>query len=210
MSTYKSSVDALATIAALAAPGTPPVIVQSKASVTGTQSITLDSAPTEGNLLVAMWWNPSVGTDGAGWTRVAATDTGIDFAHIVTKVAGAGESATQSPINSSPGGTGGIIMWELTGQAVSAPVAAATMGFASGTLQFQGPALPGVTDMIALHGSGGDNTYTSVSNAIQDQLVNSGGRKVYAGHSTFPVGAQIFGVVGGTNQLKCGVVLIKK
>lgn len=210
MTIYYSSVDALKAEGSVTGAGTPPTIVQSKASVAGGTGITLNIAPTNGNILVAMWWSPNVSVNGVGWTQVAQTDGGTDYARVVYKVAGPGELTTQSPWNGDAGITGGIVIWELSGQAVSAPIAAATMGNATTTVQFQGPPLPGVTNKLALHGIGGDNTYTTVQNAIQDQLINAGTRKVYAGHSTFPTAAQVFGVVAapGTNQLKCGVCLV--
>jgi len=100
-------------------PGTVPAIVQSAISNSGTASITLGAAPTNGNLLVCMFFNPSTPNVGTGWTQQFFNTTGTDYGVIATKVAGAGESATQTPIASSPGGTGLICMWELSGQAAS-------------------------------------------------------------------------------------------
>lgn len=81
--------------------GTPPAIVQSgfaagAANVTG---LTLGAAPTAGNLLVALMTNGSSGiTPTTGWNSMFISDpAGILFTHCLWKIAGAGESATQSP-----------------------------------------------------------------------------------------------------------------
>lgn len=58
--------------------------------------LTLPSAPTQGNVLVAFGWNSTAATYGAGWTPL---DTGVNgpFGGSCYKVAGASEPALQVP-----------------------------------------------------------------------------------------------------------------
>lgn len=84
--------------------GTPPAIVQSgfaaaAASLTG---LTLGAAPTNGNLLVAFVANgSSTITPSAGWNTAFTPDgAGVLWSHCLWKIAGAGESTTQSPAGS--------------------------------------------------------------------------------------------------------------
>lgn len=96
--------------------GTPPSIVQTQAvQGSGIISVTFGAAPTNGNLLVAFFFdtggNP---TAGSGWTALdLATSAALD-ASIFTKVAGASESTTQTP-SSSTGGQTSLIVWEISG-----------------------------------------------------------------------------------------------
>lgn len=83
---------------------TPPSIVQSgfAAGAGVLTGLTLGAAPTNGNLLVALVTNGSSGvTPSTGWnTAFLADPAGVLFSHCLWKIAGAGESATQSPAGS--------------------------------------------------------------------------------------------------------------
>lgn len=164
--------------------GTPPVFVQVAFSVGGGNSATFGVAPTNGNLLVAHCYNPASQTPAAGWTYQTSNTSGTDFGVILTKVAGAGESTTQTPL-SGVGATGGMVIWEVSGQAAAF--------FVNGQLQnnLVGPwnvpvLLPNLKDCIALVSIGvvSPQTIVSVRNlGTQDVLDNTGTRKLAAGHS---------------------------
>lgn len=96
--------------------GSPPVsIVQSDSislasSATG---ITLASAPTQGNLLLAAV-HPAktlAVAAGSGWTFLGTLGGTSNFINILAKIAGAGESATQTPTTSVE--KGNTFMWEF-------------------------------------------------------------------------------------------------
>lgn len=94
--------------------GTTPTIVQSGANAgsSGINSVTLGSAPTNGNMMVAFVDNQSSQTPGTGWVQLGQTlGSGIDFAFVAWKVAGASESATQTPVATAS--AGGIVIFEL-------------------------------------------------------------------------------------------------
>lgn len=115
--------------------GTTPAIVQNGAisGSSGIQSVTLGAAPTNGNMLIAFVDNASSLTAGTGWTVLGqAVGTGIDFAFVAWKVAGAGESTTQTPVSAAAAGA--IVIYELTNG---------------------GPTLPSVVSL-----SGASNSYT--------------------------------------------------
>jgi hypothetical protein len=89
--------------------------------------ITLDAAPTDGNLLVAIVFNATATTPpiaNGGWTSAEADSTLPDHS-VMYRFAGAGESATQNPTSSTDGGS--IIMYEISGAfGVIAPGATTT------------------------------------------------------------------------------------
>ena len=81
-----------------------PAIVQQKAA-TGSGSVTLAGAPTAGNLLVAFTSDGGTSESAAsGWTKIAFTVAANDGAGIYWKLAGAGESTTQTPTTATPAG----------------------------------------------------------------------------------------------------------
>lgn len=98
--------------------GTPPTIVQAQAAQgSNVISVTFGSAPTNGNLLVAFFFdtggNP---TAGSGWTALDLLTSAALDASIFIKTAGAGESTTQTP-SSSTGGSTALVVWEISGVA---------------------------------------------------------------------------------------------
>lgn len=94
-------------------PGTPPTIVQIAHDNSGAAPI-FAVAPTNGNLLVGMNFNPSSGSPGSGWTQQAFDSGGTDYGFICTKVCGPSESTTQNPVAGTPG-TGFTVIWEIAG-----------------------------------------------------------------------------------------------
>lgn len=165
--------------------GTPPTIVQSGVTNTASAgcSVTLGAAPTNGNLLVA-FTSASGAAPGTGWTSVASNSGGTAFGLIATKVAGAGESTTQTPCTST--GAAGVVMWELNGQNAS-PVVFAATSFATASAFAATAQAPGLTNVLALGALMGDGvaaTFGQMFNMTQDQLSNGGTRGVIGGHST--------------------------
>lgn len=96
-------------------PGTPPTIVQFKADNSGGTSVTLDAPPTNGNRIIAMHFNPTVNTLDAAYTSLLSNGSGTDYGTISYHDVGVAESATQTVLGSSPGGTGVIMLWEIAG-----------------------------------------------------------------------------------------------
>lgn len=190
-------------------PGTPPLIVQSAIDNSGTASITLGSAPTNGNVLVAMCFNPSTDVAGTGYSRQVDNGSGLDYGTIMTKVAGVSESATQSPLNSSPGGTGLIAMWELSGQAIAYFVTGASQNELATPFNASAQ-VPTVTNMITLMACACDNSETIVAayNFTQDQIVNTGNRRGVMGHAgpgIAGIGQLLTVFSGGTPSSKASI-----
>lgn len=193
-------------------PGTPPTIVQSKMAVANSASITLTSAPINGNLLVAMTFNPSNGTQGAGWTDVADNGSGTDFGLIAIKVAGAGESATQTPLNGA--GNGLIAMWEINGQAAP-PVVYALTQIEQAQLFAIPPFAPTFKNCLTLSCISlvsASNSLSKVFGMTQDNIISSGTvRQGVMGHNngSSPTGSPGATFTGsGTPGSKCGVIVI--
>lgn len=93
-----------------------------------TVSVTLGAAPAEGNLLVAMVSFPSGAETLAAtgtWTELTRVDP-ADKSALYWKVAGAGESATQSPALASDAKTWVCAMAEYSGCATTTPLEAET------------------------------------------------------------------------------------
>lgn len=166
--------------------GTPPDQVQVAFNVNGTKSVTM-TAPVNGNLLIAMAFNPTQDTAGAGWTKVAEVTTGTDFGIVLTKTAGAGESTTQSPLSTDPGSsTGCMVVWEYH-HASGTPkfVQGATQAEQTGSVNVIVP-LPNVKDCVGLAAVSAVSaiTITKVQNiGTQDVLDNSAARRLVAGHT---------------------------
>lgn len=192
-------------------PGTPPTIVQNGFS-TGSTGVTLGVAPTNGNLLVAIAKSSSAAV-GAGWTSESLNSGGLDFNQVFTKVAGAGESTTQSPLG---GGTtaNAISMWELNGQS-GTPVVFASATFTAATKYFTSDWRPGLTNVLALAAAQTDGTTPQTLNALknmtQDTLDNASVNvHQVAGHSngSTPV-AQLVGSFSGTTvAIRLGIILV--
>ena len=97
--------------------GGPVAIVQSKIGAFANigAGITLDAAPTAGNILVASVAN-STGTTspstGSGWSSLGGNGTLPDD-NLIWRVVGVGESATQNPTGTTDGGA--IAMFEISG-----------------------------------------------------------------------------------------------
>lgn len=98
--------------------GGTPTIVQT--AIDSTNTVTFAGAPTKGNLLVCVFshfsnaivpFNPVAGK---GWANYSQTDgSATDGFGFFYKIAQAGETAAQQPLNSSP--TGITAVWEING-----------------------------------------------------------------------------------------------
>ena len=92
---------------------TGPTIVQ-KAAISGLapiNSVTFGAAPTNGNMLIAFADNVGDYPHGAGWTILVQNNGGDDYATILYKIAGAGESVTQTYSNQVS--VGAAVVYEL-------------------------------------------------------------------------------------------------
>lgn len=194
--------------------GAPPTVVQFAFNVNGTKSVTFSLAPTNGNLLVAMSFNPSTSTGGAGWTKVVEVTTGTDFGDVWSKVAGGAESTTQSPLNADPGGgVGTIVCWELhhgTGTPVIA--AAATQAEQTGVTNTMVP-FPNVSDCIGLSAVSvvTATTIGTVRNVgTQDVKDNTSARRVVAGHTDLSKSpnAGILAALSGSGSSKGATAIV--
>jgi hypothetical protein len=166
-------------------PGSPPTFVQVAFSTNGGNSATFGAAPTNGNYLVAMIFNPTSPTAGAGWTQEAGDSSGTDYGYVLTKTAGAGESTTQSPITGN-GGTGAIVIWELHGQNGTTPFIYGASEIEQ-TAAFSVPVLvPNLSNCIGLAAVGvvPSPTISALYNVgVQDVLSNTNTRYLGAGHT---------------------------
>ena len=92
---------------------TNPSVVQSKV-VAGSSiaSVTMTTAPANGNLLIAFVGSTSALTANTGWVQLDYNTAGMDWGGIYYKVAGASESTTQQPITSG-GSPSEIAIYEV-------------------------------------------------------------------------------------------------
>lgn len=197
------------TIVAAAGAATPS-IVQVGHTQAGS-AITMGVAPTNGNTLIAMSFNPSSLTLASGWTSITNNSTGTDFGSVSIKTAGAGESTAQNPLSTSPG-TGTTIIWEIAGyhSVVASTIAAEQTGLSGATA-----ALPGISGCLYLGALGlvsTSNNINAILNVTQDVKDTTGTtRQMAAGHSDASKAlAQIFATFTGTGtpSFKAAGVLI--
>jgi hypothetical protein len=173
--------------------GSTPSIVQNAAEADSTSgSITLATAPTQNNLLIAFCSNAANVTAASGWAYVAIQGTGVgnggtiqgngtDFAAVLWKIAGASESATQTPITGT--GAGGIMMYEIATGAASMALCLDTSG-ASGTLTLE--ALRSSTGGLII-GALCNNSTTDLPTLVPgtaDTTANTASRSMAGFHAT--------------------------
>lgn len=167
--------------------GTPPAVVQraSAQSNSSDPSVTFGSAPTNGNLMVAMVFNSGSNPSAAsGWTAVQTNFVGNVGVSILTKTAGASESTTQTPTTGASGNTGKIV-WEVSG--VASTKFMLCFGESVGVPGVSLPTLPAGTDALFLGCIAGvGNTITEFYGAKNmTSLAVTGTPMVYAdGDST--------------------------
>lgn len=121
-------------------PGTPPLVVQVAHSSVSGNSATFPVPPTAGNLLVAFVSNPTAPNPAAGWAVTAENDNGTDYDTISIKIAGASESATQTPLLFSSTDVG-IVIYELA-------IPSGTPNFLFGNAGVRSVALPANTPVF--------------------------------------------------------------
>lgn len=192
--------------------GSPPTVVQFAWSGS-LDSVTFASAPTSGNMLVAMIWNTVGDTAGIGWTRLADNSSGLDYKTIMSKIMGSGETMTQTPLGVHGNG-GGVAVWELaapTGHIVN--VLAAQVGGESSNNSNISVLLPNMTDVLGLAATAWTTTISAAYNqGTSDVFNNTGNRKIAAGHIKPSQGAQAgvlaIGVAGGNNKASTALVVV--
>lgn len=194
--------------------GTPPTIVQSAHQNSGGSSVTMSGAPTNGNLLIAMSFNPGSNTAGAGWTQILNDGSGTDFGNIFTKTAGAGESTTQSPLSGADATSCCIIIWELSGAATGVLFTTSSGGEQTSKKAGFVPGLPLFTNTIFLGAIGMVSTSfnnTTQFAAISDAKDTSGThRQLSAGHATLAnssIGAIAQAFSGAADYKSAGCVV---
>lgn len=194
--------------------GTPPAIVQFAHSNTS-NSVVFGIAPTNGNLLVAICVDTGSGA-GAGWAAEDTDAGGANFGLIATKVAGAGESTTQTPMAAGSNNVMVICAWEITGQAGSSPVLFAnssTLGAAhTAYTQPAVASLANVLNLGAIQTEGTPQTLTGCYGMSQDVLNNAATFSHYvAGHSdagSASVAQLLTRMAGSTANTRQGIVQI--
>lgn len=165
-------------------PGTVPSVVQIAHSTSAVNGVVMGSAPTSGNLLVALCFNSASNVIGSGWTKYFENTTGTDWGTVAYKVAGASESTTQSPM-STTSTSAGCVIWEISGYSfglVSANSQTEQSGAAS-----QPVLLGNSKDCLGLSAvaivTGGGTISRGLNVGTQDVLDNTGNRHLLGGHT---------------------------
>lgn len=161
-----------------------PVIVQYAAAVgNGIESVTLGAAPTEGNLLIAVTINSNPGT-GTGWTRIAVPSgySGGNTIGLLIKLAGSGESATQTP-NIYSSTACGVAVFEISGANLDWFNAGTYQAFNAASTATSGFTSYGHVGALALFmcGANGAGTW-SFSNGTIDEQATMTGCSIAIGH----------------------------
>jgi hypothetical protein len=146
------------------------------------------SAPTNGNLLVAITFGSGGFSLGAGWTRLEYNTAGSYYCQVAYKIASS-ESTTQTPATAGGSTSFANGIWEVNGQngtigtAIKAVEARYT---ASNSLAAYTPMLPQIASTLFLAGisaSGAANAFTRTFGAVEDVNITGGsGLKPAYGH----------------------------
>jgi hypothetical protein len=164
--------------------GTVPTVVQVASSTSSSGSAAFAVAPTAGNLLVAMNFNPGSASAGTGWTQQVDNTSGTDYGLIFTKIAGAGESTTQTPVSGASAGA--TVIWEISGQAGSNYFQAGlSQAEQTGTTNLPIIAANAYNclSLAAVSVVPGGTIAEVISLGTQDVLANTGTRYLAAGHT---------------------------
>jgi hypothetical protein len=171
--------------------GTPPTVVQfDSASVNSTApSVTMGTAPVNGNLLVAfVFGSSSTPTANTGWTLQTAFSQGSGFwyFYMFTKVAGAGESTTQSPVTAGSSGYWTVGIYEIDGQNATTPVLLTASQYAANNVYATTPVFPGFENTLALFAGvpSTGQTYT-VTNVLGCAVVDANLTTAAGAHAAF-------------------------
>ena len=175
-----------------------PTVMQSGINTGNITGITLGSAPTQGNILVALVTHAANNiTPGSGWTALYNGNGAVDGVSCFTKTAGAGESATQN--SNSAISSGVIAMFEVQGglgivdtSATSHDVAITTTITQAITTNFTNEIL------LCLFTNNNTSGLTTPSNFTSDHTIASNGRSGICGHETMAsAGALTLGATAG-------------
>lgn len=166
--------------------GTPPSVVQFKSKQgNACNSLVMTGTPANGNLLVAICFNPTSDTAQAGWTRQVDISTGTDFGVILTKICGGAESTTQSPLTGAPT-VGATCIWELhhaSGTPVFAGGASQAEQTSSTSVLVAVGMVPDAIGLAAVSLVTGQTITNTRNIGTQDVLDNTADRRVVAGHT---------------------------
>ena len=195
--------------------GTPPTVVQSVAGNTGGATgggagLTLGSGPVSGNLLIAMTFNPTSDSVGAGWTQLVANGSGTDFGAIFYK-----RRRRRREYHTDPDHRQGTVnapaamaMWEINGQNADHRYGSCARLFwtveaeQTGQIFAQSLLLPSLKNCLFLGAIGLVSTSTNLVSSFgvtQDQILQTGtGRQIVAGHST--LGTEPMGQILATSE----------
>lgn len=193
--------------------GTVPTVVQVTSSTGGGNSAVFGGAPTQNNLLVAICFNPTSSTAGSGWTQQFLQGSGTDFGVVLTKTAGASESATQTPL-SGVSTTGSMVIYELHSSTHTTPTYAASAANAETLSQLSNSpvTLPNILNGIGICTLCSVTTgpASSFNVGTQDVNVTTTARPILSGHadlSSQPI-CGIFATYTGVGNSKTISVLI--
>lgn len=155
-----------------AAGGGVPTVVQVGGSGSGVAGVTLGAAPTSGNLLVGFCNGGNGGNAGTGYTLLPGANNQT-WASIYYKIAGAGESATQT-FSSNPTSNCGQVLFEISNGGPGMYWSAEGTNSTTFTFSQVRTATPG---QLVLGAVGSENTTvpTSFSNVV------GGGQGSFAG-----------------------------
>jgi hypothetical protein len=184
--------------------GVTPTIVQNNSNVGASiDSVVMGSAPTNGNLLVAICIGNTIDSPGSGWSDFAHVTTSgpsLDFHFaIYTKIAGAGESTTQQPMSSTQNcgitiyeiGSGGACSLWNDNEAQSGTATTTTLK----TLGARGLIIGAVLNANAT------TQPSSYTGATADTGVTGGGRAQQGFHVTNPIsGSNVVTANYGSSQ----------
>ena len=149
----------------------------------------MSPAPTSGNLLVAITFGSGGFSLGSGWTRLEYNNSGSYYCQVAYKVAGGGESTTQTPATAGGSTTFANGIWEINGQNSTPGTAIKAVEaryIANNSLMAYTPMLPQITSTLFLAGisaSGATNAFTRTFGAVEDVNITGGsGLKPAYGH----------------------------
>lgn len=189
----------------------PAVVQTSAAAGNAITGLTLGSAPTQNNLLVAFAGSNSSLAAGTGWFQLDYNTSGADYGAIYYKYAGASESATQNPI-ASGGSETRIAVYEVSGAELAFLGSSLMSGITNDqdvTTPSTGTAPSNLNSLFLYVFDGQILSTPTVSFGAIDNVETISSRQIVSGHGdTTTAGTLCTATYGSANTIKAMFVCL--
>jgi hypothetical protein len=140
----------------------PPVIVQSKIAIGSTSAVVLDTAPTVGNLLIALVTHYQSGTQvTVGWTQISNISNADDFQAVYVRRVIPGDGTAHNPTNEGSGSN--ITLFEVANATITGVEPTYSLQVNSAAFSVSNAAAANNTLFLGMISTTGNNTLPAIT-----------------------------------------------